>query len=121
MVSTNFVLARPGTPTSSAWPPESTVTSARSTTKSWPKITAPIAAFAYAGEDLASGAQVGIEQARAIALKTVSGQITDEELETEEGGSGLRYTFNIKHGNDTYEIGVDAHIGAVLENIIEGQ
>jgi len=84
-------------------------------------IGAPIAAFAYAGEDLASGAQVGIEQARAIALKTVSGQITDEELETEEGGSGLRYTFNIKHGNDTYEIGVDAHTGAVLENIIEGQ
>ena len=46
MVSTSLVLARPGTPTSSAWPPDSTVTSARSTTLSWPKITAPMAALA---------------------------------------------------------------------------
>ena len=46
MVSTSLVLARPGTPTSSAWPPESTVISACSTTFSWPKITAPIAALA---------------------------------------------------------------------------
>jgi hypothetical protein len=38
------------------------------------------AAFAYAGQELASGAQVTIDQARAIALKTVPGQITDEEL-----------------------------------------
>jgi uncharacterized membrane protein YkoI len=81
----------------------------------------PAAAFAYAGQELASGAPVTIDQARAIALKTVPGQITDEELETEEGGSGLRYTFNIKHGNDAYEIGIDAGTGAVLENIIEGQ
>jgi uncharacterized membrane protein YkoI len=82
---------------------------------------APIAAFAYAGQELASGAQVRIDQARAIALKTVPGQIIDEELEKEEGGSGLRYTFNIKRGTDTYEVGIDARTGAVLENIIEGQ
>ena len=46
MVSTSLVLARPGTPTSRAWPPDSTVTSARSTTMSWPKITELMAAFA---------------------------------------------------------------------------
>ena len=46
MVSTSLVLARPGTPTSSAWPPDSTVIKARSTTTSWPKITSPIAALA---------------------------------------------------------------------------
>ena len=46
MVSTSLVLARPGTPTSRAWPPESTVIKARSTTMSWPKITAPMAALA---------------------------------------------------------------------------
>ena len=40
-VSTSLVLARPGTPTSSAWPPASTATSVRSTTFSWPKITRP--------------------------------------------------------------------------------
>ena len=80
-----------------------------------------LAAFAYTGEELASDARVSIEQARAIALKTAAGEITDEELETEEGGSGLRYTFNIKHGTVMYEVGVDARTGAVLENIVEGQ
>jgi uncharacterized membrane protein YkoI len=59
---------------------------------------APASAFAYAGQELAPSARVSIDQARAIALKTVPGQITDEELEAEEGGSGLRYTFNIKRG-----------------------
>ncbi len=38
-VSTSLVLARPGTPTSSAWPPASSATSVRSTTLSWPKMT----------------------------------------------------------------------------------
>ena len=47
-VSTSLVLARPGTPTSSAWPPDSTVMSACSTTFSWPKMTLPIAALAAA-------------------------------------------------------------------------
>jgi uncharacterized membrane protein YkoI len=80
----------------------------------------PMAAFAYTGQELASGAQVSIGQARAIALRAVPGKITDEELETEEGGSGLRYTFDIKRGSDRYEVGVDARTGAVLENILEG-
>lgn len=78
-----------------------------------------IPASAYTGEELASGAQVEIDQARAIALKTVPGEISDEELETEEGGSGLRYTFNIKRGGRTYEVGIDAKTGAVLENVVE--
>ena len=82
---------------------------------------APIATFAYAGQELASSAQVSIDQARAIAMKTVPGQITDEELEEEEGGSGLRYTFNIKRGTDIYEVGIDARTGTVLENIAEGK
>jgi uncharacterized membrane protein YkoI len=76
--------------------------------------------LAYAGEEPATGAQVNVAQARAIALRAVPGEITDEELETEDGGSGLRYTFEIKHGTDTYEVGVDAKTGAVLENIVEG-
>ena len=79
-----------------------------------------MAAFAYTGQELASGAQVSIDQARAIALKMVPGQITDEELETEAGGSGLRYTFDIKRGTERYEVGIDARTGAVLENILEG-
>jgi uncharacterized membrane protein YkoI len=81
---------------------------------------APISAFAYTGQELASGAKVGIEQARAIALKAVPGEITDEELEKADGGSGLRYSFDIKRGTTTYDVGVDAQTGTVLENKAEG-
>jgi hypothetical protein len=49
-----------------------------------------------------------------------SGLITDEELERERGGSGLRYSFDIKSGGITQEVGVDAKTGKVLENAKEG-
>ena len=75
---------------------------------------------AYTGEKLARGAKVSIEQARAIALQTRAGAITDEELEREKGGSGLRYSFDIKSGGAVYEVGVDAQTGKVLENKKEG-
>ena len=81
---------------------------------------APMAAFAYTGQELASGAKVSIDQARAIALKAVPGKITDQELEKESGGTGLRYSFDIKRGTKTYEVGVDAQTGTVLENKAEG-
>ena len=77
-------------------------------------------AFAYTGQELASGAKVGIEQARAIALKAAPGKIIDEELEKEKGGTGLRYSFDIRRGRKTYEVGIDAQTGAVLENKVEG-
>lgn len=82
---------------------------------------APMAAFAYTGQELAPGAKVSIDKARAIALKVVPGEITDQELEKESGGSGLRYSFDIKRGAKTYEVGVDAQTGAVLENKAEGR
>jgi len=50
----------------------------------------------------------------------VDGKITDEELENEKGGSGLRYSFDIKSGAKTFEVGVDAKTGHVLENKAEG-
>jgi uncharacterized membrane protein YkoI len=81
---------------------------------------APVAAFAYTGQELAAEAKVTIDQARAIALKVAPGQITDPELEKERGGSGLRYTFVIKRDTKAYEVGVDAQTGAVLENKVEG-
>lgn len=83
-------------------------------------VAAPAAAFAYTGEELAAGAKVTIDQARAIALKARPGTITDQELEREDGGSGLRYSVDIKRGKRTYEVGVDAHTGRVLENKAEG-
>jgi len=78
-------------------------------------------AQAYTGENLAKNAKVGIADARAIALKARPGQITDEELEKEVGGSGLRYSFDIKKGTTTYEVGIDAQTGAILENAPEGK
>ena len=65
----------------------------------------------YAGEKLASKAKITIAQARTIALKARPGQITDQELENEGGGSGLRYSFDIKSGGKTHEVGVDAKTG----------
>ena len=61
-------------------------------------------------------AEQTLTAARAIALKARPGQITDQELEKEGGGSGLRYSFDVKSGGRTYEVGVDAKSGKVLEN-----
>lgn len=77
-------------------------------------------ALAYTGEKLARHANISITQAREIALKAHPGKITDEELEREHGGSGLRYSFDIKNGSVTQEVGVDAATGKVLENKTEG-
>jgi len=78
-------------------------------------------AFAYTGEKLAKNAKVSFAEARAIAMKAHPGKITDEELEKEKGGSGLRYTFDIKTATGIQEVGVDAKTGAVLENAKEGK
>ena len=81
---------------------------------------ATLPAYSYTGEKLAKGAKVSIEQARTIALQNRGGAITDEELEREKGGSGLRYSFDIKSDGAVYEVGVDAQSGKVLENKKEG-
>ena len=75
---------------------------------------------AYTGEEPAKDAKVTLPEARAIALKAFPGKITDEELEKEKGGSGLRYSFDIKNGGVTHEVGIDAKTGRLLENSVEG-
>jgi hypothetical protein len=77
-------------------------------------------AFAYSGEKLAKEAKITMEQATAIALKVRPGKIADKELEREHGGSGLRYSFDVVGKGVTYEVGVDAQTGAVLENGRDG-
>lgn len=77
-------------------------------------------AHAFTGSELSKDAHVTMPQARAIALKAHPGKIVDEELETEHGGSGLRYSFDIKNGKIVQEVGVDAKSGKVLENKAEG-
>lgn len=79
-----------------------------------------VPAMAYTGQELAKEAKVTITEARAAALKAFAGKITDEELEKEKGGSGLRYSFDIKRGEVTQEVGVDATTGKILENDKEG-
>lgn len=79
------------------------------------------AQMSYPGMKLAKEANVTLVQARAIALRTVHGKIVSQELEKERGGSGLRYTFDIKTGAKTFEVGVDAKSGRVLENVTEGK
>ncbi|MDB5456763.1 MAG: peptidase [Caulobacter sp.] len=75
----------------------------------------------YVGHELAKSAHVSLEQAQAIALKSRPGKVTDKELEKESGGSGLRYSFDIVADGKTYEVGVDAANGKVLENAAEGK
>jgi uncharacterized membrane protein YkoI len=78
-------------------------------------------AYAYTGEELSKNAKISLSEARAIAIHARPGTITDEELEKEKGGSGLRYSFDIKDGAVTFEVGVDAKTGKVLENAPEGK
>ena len=73
-------------------------------------------AWAYKGEVLAKQAKISLQQARELALKAFPGKIIDEELEKEAGGSGLRYSFDIRRGKLVHEVGIDAADGKVLEN-----
>lgn len=73
------------------------------------------------GAELLPQAVVKLDTARATALSARPGKITDQELEAEAGGSGLRYSFDIVSKSKTYEVGVDAKSGAVLENKAEGK
>jgi len=77
-------------------------------------------AYAYTGQELAPAAKISIGEARSIALHAFPGKIVSEELEQERGGSGLRYSFDIRHGKVVQEVGVDAVSGKVLENDPEG-
>lgn len=77
-------------------------------------------AVAYTGEKLAKSAKITMKQATDIVHKARPGEITDRELERERGGSGLRYSFDVRSKGVTYEVGVDAQSGTVLQNGREG-
>ncbi|MDQ2909287.1 MAG: PepSY domain-containing protein [Candidatus Eremiobacteraeota bacterium] len=77
-------------------------------------------AAAYPGQAMANEAHVTMAQARATALHTVRGTIKAAELERENGGSGLRYSFDIATRAGIREVGIDAKTGAVLENSSDG-
>ena len=74
----------------------------------------------FAGEQFAAQAHITMAEAERAALKARPGVISDRELEKERGGSGLRYSFDVKSGGKVYEVGIDAKTGKVLENDVEG-
>lgn len=78
------------------------------------------AASASATSASAGSPAISMTQARQAALKAYpGGKIAKEELEKEGGGSGLRYSFDVKKGSTTYEVGVDAMTGKLLEKAKE--
>ena len=74
----------------------------------------------FAGAELLPQAKITLAKARSSALAARPGVITDQELEKERGGTGLRYSFDIKSKGKTFEVGIDARTGKVLENDAEG-
>lgn len=80
----------------------------------------PALAKGYPGEkDYGKQATISLKQAERIALRTFPGKILSKELEKERGGSGLRYSFDIRRGKTVHEVGVDAKTGKVLENTVD--
>jgi uncharacterized membrane protein YkoI len=69
------------------------------------------------GSELLGQAKIPLLQAQKIALAKEHGTISDQELENENGG--LRYSFDVKVGKVTHEVGVDAMTGKVLEDSID--
>lgn len=80
--------------------------------------TAPVLAVAKPAPHMQ--AKISMSAARALAQKAFPGTIVKAELERERGGSGLRYSFDMRKGNSWHEVGVDAMTGQVLENSREG-
>lgn len=75
-----------------------------------------LSAAAYDGSQYAGEAKITLNEARAIALKTYPGTVVEQELEHKLGGSGLRFSFDIRAHHITHEVGIDAKTGAVLAN-----
>lgn len=81
---------------------------------------AAAAPHGFKGAALEPMARITLASARTTALEARPGVITDQELEKEGGGSGLRYSFDIRSHGRTFEVGVDARTGKLLENGAEG-
>ncbi|WP_285768304.1 PepSY domain-containing protein [Peribacillus sp. SI8-4] len=62
-------------------------------------------------------AKVSMEEAEKIALKKVGGQVTDAELDSENGG--LVYELEIKQDKKEFDVVVDAMTGKVLKTELD--
>lgn len=81
-------------------------------------LTGLILAASLAGAATAGGpaVRVGRGAARAAALRLRPGEVQKAELEWEKGGSGRRWSFDIRTASGVFEVGIDAVTGRVLEN-----
>lgn len=79
-------------------------------------IAASASASAYTGQQYAKDAKISLAQAKKLALAVFPGKIISVELEKEKGGSGLRFSFDVRNGKTVHEVGIDAKTGKVLEN-----
>ncbi|WHY56476.1 PepSY domain-containing protein [Peribacillus simplex] len=68
-------------------------------------------------QQAAETAKISSDQAEKIALKAVDGQVTDAELDSENGT--LVYELEIKQGQREYDVVVDATTGKVLKNQLD--
>jgi uncharacterized membrane protein YkoI len=71
-----------------------------------------------AAAELLPLAKVALAQARATAVRAHPGLVTDQMLE--KSAAAQAYSFDIKSNDETFEVGVDARTGKVLENDAEG-
>ncbi|MFY0783600.1 PepSY domain-containing protein [Peribacillus simplex] len=62
-------------------------------------------------------AKISMDQAEKIALKEVDGQVTDAELDSENGI--LVYELEISQGQKEYDVVIDATTGKVLKNQLD--
>ncbi len=76
---------------------------------------------AYTGEKLAKGAKVSIEQRPHHRSANEGGSDHRRRIgDARKVAAVLRYSFDIKSDGATFEVGVDAQTGKVLENKKEG-
>ncbi|WP_260286262.1 PepSY domain-containing protein [Peribacillus aracenensis] len=68
-------------------------------------------------QQAAETVKVSSDQAEKIALEAVDGQVTDMELDSENGT--LVYELEIKQGQKEYDVVVDATTGKVLKNQLD--
>jgi uncharacterized membrane protein YkoI len=61
--------------------------------------------------------KIGMAKAKTIALKAAPGKILEADFEKENGA--WRYSFDIRQGQRTHEIGVDAYTGKIVESSYE--
>ena len=74
----------------------------------------------YSGYELSKDAQFTMDEASIIALKMhPRGVITERSLERVTGGTNLRYLFDVKAEATTFQVGVDANTGDVIEDLRE--